>query len=83
MVFRALSFGGTLDISAPELLSEQPTTIIFRRAVKSGDIFTIPDDWYDKIPNIKNAVTAGYLEILVPAASPSSGEDVARTWMGL
>ncbi len=64
MVLKTLNFPGKLlDVSAPEADGD-PNPIIFRRTVKIGDVFTIQEGWYDQIPNIKNAVAAGYLQIV-------------------
>lgn len=63
MILRALTFAGSLDVSAPEVI-EGNEEIFFRKTVVTGDQFTIPDLWYNYIPNIKNAVNLGLLEIL-------------------
>lgn len=68
MVLRALNFPGYLDISAPEVLGSTEYEWLgaaaqFRRSMKTGDIVTVPDEYY-RFPNITNAVAAGLLQIV-------------------
>lgn len=83
MRLRALSFGGALDVSAPELLGVY-SIIEFRKIVRAGDLFSIPDKWYDdrSIPNINNAVSLGLLEIVsrdAPAGGSGGGTGDTET----
>lgn len=68
MILRATAFSGYLDISAPELLGED-LTWNFRRTVRAGEIFHVPDEYY-RFPNIKNAINTGYLEIISYDTNP-------------
>lgn len=64
MILRAQNFQGFLDISGPELLEGDwlGNASQFRRSVKSGDTIEVPDE-YLRFPNIKNAVTLGFLVV--------------------
>ena len=68
MRLKAQNFAGMLDVSAPERLDQYGETLAnrgvdYRRSVKAGDIFTVPDE-YLAFPNIKNAVARGLLVVL-------------------
>ena len=84
MIIKALTFSGYLDVSAPEIIGAVAPFIEFRRSVKSGEIFEIPDFWYRYIPNIKNSVHLGLLEILSSEEEEENQEDlleIKRDWI--
>lgn len=76
MILQANAFGGYLDISSPETLGSTGLEWLaaatqYRHAVKTGDVLFLPDE-YLRFPNIKNAVTAGFLTVLSYDSRPES-----------
>ena len=77
ITLRAQGFRGRLDVSSPEVLGEP--TIEFRKTVIAGDMLTIPDA-YVRFPNIRNAITAGFLEVVSGKVPISTSEPNAVNW---
>ena len=64
MIIRANNnFGGSLDISGPEVLADGDNRPIYRGTIKPGETRRLPDDYY-QFPNIRNAVAQGFLTIV-------------------
>ncbi len=64
------TFEGWLDISSDEVLGkvwEMP----YRNTMAAGQVLFVPDEFY-QFPNIRNAVSAGYLTILAFDSRPWS-----------